>query len=134
MMRKWTTWLVLVSAAACGGGTTENDNGNPQYPGDPGGSPAQTATVDILDNRYSPNSLVVAVGGTVTFHWIGNAGHSVTPTGSPAFSPTAGISYPPKDLAVTFTTAGTYHYHCILHGVSDGYGTQGNMIGTIVVR
>ena len=138
MQRKWTTWLVLISAAACGGGTTENNNGNnngtPNYPGDPGGSPVQAATVDILDNQFSPNAVVVAVGGTVTFHWVGTAGHSVTPSSGSTFSPTAGVSFPPKDMTVTFSTAGTYNYYCIIHGASDGYGGQGNMIGTVTVR
>ena len=138
MQRKWTTWLVLISAAGCGGGTTENNNGNnngtPNYPGDPGGSPVQAATVDILDNQFSPNAVVVAVGGTVTFHWVGTAGHSVTPSSGSTFSPTAGVSFPPKDMTVTFSAAGTYNYYCIIHGASDGYGGQGNMIGTVTVR
>lgn len=138
MQQRWLSWLVLLGAAGCGGaGTTENTGGNNNggnYPGDPGGTPAQSASVDVMDNQYSPNTVVVAVGGTVTFHWVGTNGHSVTPTGSPAFSPTAGVSYPPKDLVVTFTEAGTYYYHCLVHGVSDGYGGQGTMIGTITVR
>lgn len=137
MQRKWLSWLVLLGAAGCGGaGTTENNGNNNggNYPGDPGGTPAQSATVDILDNNFSPNAVVVAVGGTVTFHWVGTNGHSVTPNGSPSFSPTAGVSFPPKDLTVTFATAGTYNYYCIIHGSSDGYGGQGNMIGSVTVR
>ena len=137
MQRKWTTWLVLLAAGACGGGTTENNNGNNNgndFPGDPGGSPVQAATVEVRDNQFQPNAVVVAVGGTVTFSWVGGAGHSVTPSGSPSFSPTAGVSFPPKELTVTFTSPGTYHYYCIIHGGSDGYGGQGNMIGTVTVR
>jgi plastocyanin len=137
MKRKWTL-IILFGAAACGGGTTENNNGNNNgngnYPGDPGGSPVQAATVEVRDNQYVPNSVVVAVGGTVTFQWIGTAGHSVTPGSGSTFSPTAGISYPPKELTVTFSTAGTYNYYCIIHGASDGYGGQGSMIGTVTVR
>lgn len=138
MKQKWTIWLALISAAACGGGSPTgnngNNNGSPNYPGDPGGTPAQSATVDVLDNNFSPNAVVVAIGGTVTFHWVGTAGHSVTPSSGATFSPTAGVSYPPKDMTVTFSAAGTYNYYCIIHGASDGYGGQGNMIGTITVR
>jgi plastocyanin len=139
MRRTRAYWLLAAGIALGCGGTPTNNNGNnndgvPQYPGDPGGSPVQAATVDILDNSYSPSAVVVAVGGTVTFHWVGGGGHSVTPSGAPTFSPTAGISYPPKDLTVTFTAAGTYEYYCIIHGSSDGYGSRGNMLGTVIVR
>ena len=134
-------WLGLAfGTIGCGGGTTDNNNGNNgnnggNYPGDPGGTPAQQAVVQVVDNQFSPNSVVLAVGGTVTFQWVGGAGHSVTPAGSPSFSPTAGVSYPPKQLEVTFSAAGTYHYYCIIHGASDGYGgAQGDMVGTIIVR
>lgn len=136
MQQKWLSWLILLGTAGCGGaGTTENNGNNNggNYPGDPGGTPAQSATVDVLDNNFSPNAVVVAVGGTVTFHWVGTNGHSVTPSGA-TFSPTAGVSFPPKDMTVTFSAAGTYNYYCIIHGASDGYGGQGNMIGTITVR
>ncbi len=140
MTRQWAVVTVLAAlVAGCGGGPAGNDGNNnpnnpPQYPGDPGGTPAAAVTVDIMDNQFNPNSVVVAVGGTVTFRWVGTAGHSVTPSGSPSFSPTAGVSYPPRELVVTLTSEGTYHYFCILHGTSDGYGGQGNMLGTIVVR
>ncbi len=137
MQRNWA-WLVLLGVAACGGGTTENNNGNNNgnndYPGDPGGAPVQAATVEVEDNRFSPDAVVVTVGGTVTFHWVGGAGHSVTPSGTPTFSPTAGVSYPPKDLTVTFTAPGVYEYYCTIHGGSDGYGGRGNMLGTVIVR
>jgi plastocyanin len=123
--------IMLSVLAGCSG--TETTGANP-FPEDPGGTPVQAATVQVVDNSFSPNAVVVAVGGTVTFHWVGTAGHSVTPTGSPAFSPTAAVSFPPKDLTVTFTTAGTYRYYCTNHGASDGYGTRGTMVGTVVVR
>jgi len=132
--------LVAGVLVACGSSTESNgnnngnNNGTRQYPGDPGGTPALAATVDVIDNAFSPQAVVVAVGGTVTFHWVGGAGHSVTPAGSPTFTPSAGISYPPKDLVVTFSTAGTYNYYCIVHGSSDGYGNAGTMTGTVVVR
>lgn len=140
-------WLGLAAGiVACAGGTTDNGNNNnngnnpPNYPGDPGGTPVQAATVNVDDNQFSPNSVVVTIGGTVTFHWAGTNGHSVTPNGSSTFSPTSGVAYPPKDLVVTFSSAGTYQYRCIIHGADgsgDGYGggsTPGTMVGTVTVR
>ncbi len=138
MARNRGLWGFLVAGlAACGGGGTNTDNNDPnppQYPGDPGGTPVQAAVIDVVDNQFSPNGVVIAVGGTVTFRWAGIAGHSVTPAGNPGFSPTAGVSYPPKELVVTFNNPGTYNFYCTIHGVSDGYGGQGTMTGTIVVR
>jgi plastocyanin len=138
MHRKWTTWLAFAGVAGCGGGDSPtgnngNNNGSPNDPGYPEDW-MQAVTVDILDNQYSPKSVVVAPGATVTFHWVGTAGHSVTPSGRDTFSPTAGVSYPPKDLTVTFNAVGSYSYYCLIHGAPDGYGKQGSMNGTIIVR
>jgi plastocyanin len=124
---------LLTSAAACSSGSTEN--GNPiNYPADPGTAPVQAALVEVQDNFFNPASVVLAIGGTVTWRWVGGAGHSVTPQGSTTFSPTAPVSYPPKDLVVTIPTAGTYNYLCTVHGASDGYGGVGSMYGTVTVR
>lgn len=65
----------------------------------------------------------LAVGGTVTWTWVG-PNHSVLSTGSPTFTSSATKSsgtYP-----FTFLTVGTYNYICGVHGAS--------MSGTIVVR
>ena len=91
-----------------------------------------TASVDVGNNFFDPNSVLLAAGGTVTWTWIGS-GHSVTSSGSPSFSPNAPVSNPPKTLVVTFATAGDYQYFCTVHGVPGVY-TSGSMVGTIFVR
>jgi plastocyanin len=123
----------FAAVAACGSSSTEN--GNPSnFPGDPGSAPVQAATVQIQDNFFNPASVVLATGGTVTWHWVGGNGHSVTATGSPTFTG-APVSFPGReDLVVSFSTAGTYNYFCTVHGSSDGYGGAGDMVGTITVR
>jgi plastocyanin len=66
----------------------------------------------------------VAVGGTVTWSWVGGL-HTVQSTGSPSFT----SSNPPQSsgtYAVTFSTAGTYVYDCAVHGTA--------MTGRVVVR
>ena len=124
------------AAAACGGAKT-TDSGGDQDPGNnnnpptlPGGIPVQNASVDVADDFFSPNSVLLAVGGTVTWNWSGNNGHSVT---SSAFSPNAPVSYPPKTLMVTFAATGDYNYFCSVHGVGS-YGNPGTMIGAVYVR
>jgi plastocyanin len=131
----------LAAALGCSyGGATDNGYdgggnkpGNQNPPTQPGGTPAQTASVEVRDDFFSPNSTLLAAGGTVTWTWIGVDGHSVTPTGSTSFSPEAPVSYPPKTLVVTFPSAGDYNYLCTVHGVGNGYN-NGTMIGAVYVR
>ena len=125
----------LVAVAACSGGYTSgdsNNNGNDQNPpANPGGTPQASASVSVNNNFFSPNSVLLAAGGTVTWNWVGN-GHSVTPNGTPAFSPDAPVSDAPHTLVVTFPSTGDYRYFCTVHGVSGGYSS--GMVGTIFVR
>lgn len=123
----------LLAAAACGGYTTNNNgNNNPNPPGLPGGTPVLAASVTVDDNLYSPNSVLLAVGGEVTWNWIGN-GHSVTSSGSPTFSPNAPVQNAPNTLLVTFSTVGDYRYFCTVHG-QPNYYSSGDMVGAIFVR
>ena len=125
---------ILGWAAACGysGPTDNGGNNGPNYPNNPGGTPVLSANVSVNDNFYSPASVNLAAGGTVTWTWVGDEGHSVTPESGTTFSPTAGVSFPPKTLQVTFASAGTYQYYCTAHG-ADAYG-QGAMVGSVFVQ
>ena len=74
----------------------------------------------------------IAVGGTVTWHWV-SSGHNVTPINTIfAASPTqnAGSTYGP----ITFTTPGTYRYRCTNHSSVVAYLGLIGMRGLIVVR
>ena len=96
----------------CGGaGTTPSgQNGPSQYPQQPpAGNPVASASVDVLNNAFSPASVSLTAGGTVTWTWVGS-GHSVTSDGQPSFSPTAPVSNAPRTLGpVVFSTAGQYN-------------------------
>jgi plastocyanin len=120
----------LLALAACGSVTGTNTNGTPEPPTGP---PAQAATVEVRDNYYSPANPLIAVGGTVTWNWLGT-GHSVTSDGSPAFSPNAPVRSEPYTLGpIVFATAGTYSFHCSVHGVAGTYGS-GTMTGAVFVQ
>jgi plastocyanin len=90
---------------------------------------AATAVVtlnNVPDNQFTPQAITVRVGDTV--QWNNVAGiHNV-------FSDTAGLftsgapAAAPWTYSFTFTSAGTFGYHCQPHG-SPGNG----MFGTIVV-
>jgi plastocyanin len=74
--------------------------------------------VDVSNFQFSPATLTVAVGTTVT--WKGVSGsHTVT---SDAGAPMA-FDQPISQggtVTVTFTVAGTYHYHCSIHPSMHG--------------
>ncbi|HEV8600701.1 MAG TPA: hypothetical protein VGQ69_15175 [Gemmatimonadales bacterium] len=126
--------VALLAGAACGGaGPTNNSgNNNPNPPSLPGGTPVPAASVSVANDYYSPNSVLLATGGTVTWNWVGD-GHSVTSSGSPSFSPNAPVRDSPFMLQVSFPTAGDYRYFCTVHGQASYY-SSGDMVGEIFVR
>ena len=88
-------------------------------------TPPQTmnAAVSVMDNFYSPADVTISVGGTVTWTWAGAVAHTVT-SNTGVFD-----SSPPRTtgtFAFTFANAGTFPYHCLVHGFA--------MSGTVTVR
>jgi plastocyanin len=85
---------------------------------------AATRTVTLKDIAFSPKSLTVSKGSTVTFAFRdGDTVHNVTSTGSKRFTRIANRTTGSRSR--TFTRAGTYRYQCTLHP---------GMTGRIVVR
>lgn len=83
--------------------------------------------VAITEYQFSPETLTVKVGSTVTWTNRGTVDHSVTSDtnsavtfASPTLAPaTGGGGYGggtgPGGYGLTFHTAGTYPYHCSFH-------------------
>ncbi len=92
-------------------------------------STAATAHVSIVDFGYSPASITVTMGTTVTWTNTGGVIHSVTSdTGafdSSPSCPSGACIDPGSSYSHTFATAGTFAYHCRVHS---------NMHGTIIVK
>jgi adhesin/invasin len=79
-----------------------------------------TASVDVgaSGNTFSPDSVLIALNGTVTFAWASAVTHNVTFTtaNAPAnIGNNSSGSFPRQ-----FTTAGTFNYHCTIHGGMTG--------------
>ena len=116
---RWVRGLVIAAAffaAACGGGDGYGSAGGPTGPVDPGTAPVPAATVQATPaQRFTPQSVVLTVGGTVTFEF-GSLGHNVFFDNAPAGAP-ANITAVTTNQSVarTFTTAGTYIYNCHVH-------------------
>jgi plastocyanin len=110
--------------------TADGLTGSPQTFTATAGPPGPvTATVNVVNNEFSPAALTVAAGTTVTWRWgTGAIGHNVTPVASEP--PSSGTpSSAPDTHTHTFNTPGTYIYYCTNHGTPIG-----GMRGTITVQ
>ena len=77
------------------------------------------ASVNITNFAFSPNSVRIRPGGTVTWIWntADTTTHNVTFSNSTFNS---GNKRGPGAHAVTFTTGGTYSYQCTIHSGMTG--------------
>ena len=85
----------------------------------PGPAPVTADVAAGNDNTFSPNRVVVAVGGTVTWTF-GTVQHNVQfrgTTGAPNNIPNSQAN---QAVARTFGTAGTFDYDCGLHAGMNG--------------
>ena len=96
--------LTLV-LAACGGGTPASDGAE----GDSG------TTVSLSGQQFSPSSLTIPVGTTVTF--TSSSGHTVTEgtDGQAVDDPFVDESGGSAPIEVTFDEAGTFNITCTVH-------------------
>ncbi len=71
-----------------------------------------TASVSIVNMSFSPDTLKIAAGTTVTWTNNDSMTHTVTATGGLFDSGNlpAGMTF-----THTFSTAGTYNYRCVIH-------------------
>lgn len=110
--------------AANGGGKT---NASPAV-SDAAGSPpapvpgAKTVTVEISSLSFQPPSITVDAGTTVTWLNKDSVPHSATGDNGAFDTDTFANG---ESRSYTFTSAGTYAYHCVIHT---------RMRGTVTVR
>jgi plastocyanin len=79
---------------------------------DPAGAPVESATVDIKSFKYKPPTVTVKKGGRVK--WVNADAAAHTSTADDRSFDTQTIDKG-KSRMVTFTTAGTFAYHCDFH-------------------
>jgi plastocyanin len=109
------TGLALLS---CGG----NDPAQPPVDG------PFTGTIRVLDDAFSPASVTIAVGDSVTWRWGGNHAHTVTQgtTPDPSEDPSRLFDSPSMTTGTfgyRFTSAGTVPYFCRPHFAIGMKGT-----------
>ena len=110
---------VTISASLTSGGVTKNGSGTVKV--------ADVRTADTVTattgQQFTPSSVTIKAGGTVT--WVFQSlAHTVTfntptPTGTPADINTSHDT----SISRTFTTAGTFNYHCSIHPGMTGVVT-----------
>jgi plastocyanin len=76
--------------------------------------------VSLQNIAFNPSSVVVQSGSTVTWTWNDNTQHNVTFTSGPTPRPADSATQLTGTHTGTFTTVGTYGYHCTLHGGMNG--------------
>lgn len=118
-MRRGYSWLgvLALGLVACGGDSSPTE----QSPGN------TTGDVVVSNNVFTPGTLNVSAGGTVTWTWnSGGTVHNVTfDDGEYSIDQGSG-SY-----NRTFSTAGSYPYRCTIHGPSmSGVVTVGTTGGS----
>jgi plastocyanin len=85
-------------------------------------------SVMMKDFEFTPKDIKVKVGTTVTWTNTGTAAHSATAIDK-SFN-TRNLQ-PGETKSVTFSTPGTFVYHCVFHGNPDD---KSGMVGTIIVE
>jgi plastocyanin len=77
-------------------------------------------------NRFSPATLTVSAGTTVTWQWDDGAlSHNVVPDDGVTPATSGSLANAPNVYQYTFNAPGTYRYHCALHGGTGGIGMSG---------
>lgn len=123
-MKKFALGFGVAMLMACGGGGGDS----PGYSTGPSTPPTNSSpppgsgngSVTVVNNAFNPADVIVAPGSSVTWHW------NTCDNGYPAQSCVAhsvtfddGTASPTQESGTftrTFATAGTYNYHCAVHG------------------
>jgi plastocyanin len=120
--------FAALAVAGCGGSSgggsssKTTSTGASAAPAAAGGAPVQSATVDIRSFKFKPVAVVVRKGGRVRWTNSDTAAHTATADDRSFDTQTIEKG---KAGMVTFTTAGTFPYHCDFHPF---------MKATVVVR
>ena len=132
-MRRWGRFLRTGRGRTAGGRTAGGRKGGVRLAGVVlaaglatvlAAGPAWAASVNVADFRFSPGTVTIKAGESVTWSSSGPSPHTVT-ADDQSFD--SGTLNPGQSFSHTFSTPGTYHYHCQFH-VAQG------MVGTVVVQ
>jgi plastocyanin len=131
-IRRVLAVALLLAAAACGGNNS-NSTPAPSSTGTTttgGTTTGATTTVTmpigasgLTTTAYAPNPVTIKVGDSI--NWVNNDSIAHTSTANNGTTFNSGIINPGASFRATFTTAGSFPYHCTIHP---------NMVGTVTVQ
>jgi plastocyanin len=127
-MRGVFVLLAVASLYGCGGG----GGGNTTAPPNNGVNTAPPADgISVSNNMFTPDTKTVAVGTAIKWAWNSCTGDAYNGQTCVSHSVTFddGTTSPTQDQGTysrTFNAAGTYNYHCSVHGTA--------MSGSITVQ
>ena len=113
---------ICLMLIACSKSSTPDNTGGNNNNNNTGGNNTTSSNVSINYSAFSPGSLTIKTGTTVTWKNDDNMTHTATANGG---SFDTGDIAPGASKSYTFTTAGSFPYHCTYHS---------GMTGTIVVN
>jgi len=109
--------LPLAALLACGGGGSDSTGPGTTggTTGRTGGNPVATTAVSMKNTAFTPEAIKVASGAVVT--WTNNDGfqHNVVFDNNAA-NPSGPVNAGEAKALTMPTAAGTYPYHCSIHG------------------
>ena len=120
-MRSTLVGCLTVLLAGCGGINLTSSRG-------PGGNTGPTTSITVQDYAYTPSVITISAGTKVNWQNDGPSSHSVT-SDSTGFDSGALAGPKPNGYGgmtngelfqMTFTTPGTYTYHCMFHAQMHG--------------
>lgn len=127
-MKKWIAVIVVIVAIAIGAVllTNNKDNTNSTTPNQNSQSSPQQATekveqtnaVKIENMAFSPDTIVIKKGTTVT--WTNQDAASHTVTSDEGVIMNSELLEKGESYSVTFDQAGTFAYHCKIHPSMQG--------------
>jgi len=127
-------FLLSASVFACGGGGSSSSDGVTGPGNAPAPPPAGSSTMalTVSNNKFTPARDSVAPGSTLTWTWDSCTGDGYG--GSTCTSHSVQFDDGVKSSNIqdsgtfsrTFASAGTYTYHCAVHGAA--------MAGTVIVK
>jgi plastocyanin len=116
--------VALAAVVALGRNKPETSTNNTSQPSNASSTndtttqPVNTDSVSIKDMTFSPASITVKKGTTVT--WTNQDGTSHTVTADGDNGPESGTLTDGKSYSFTFNSAGTFTYHCNFHSSMQG--------------